>query len=123
MIYRIPAKEMVYLPITVPPPGFSVEVEGKGEVDRLGGLLDNLFENLLKNVSSLLFTRLLRPPELPGRDGEFDRSTSLGDFLVSFFMVVRKTFLEPLEIGGCSLTVMIRAKGKEGWVGLLCCTP
>ena len=59
------------LPITVPPPGFPVEVEGKGEVDRLGGLLDNLFDNLLKNVSSSLFTRL-RPPELPGRDGEFD---------------------------------------------------
>jgi len=62
----------MYLPITVPPPGFPVEVEGRGEGDRLGGLLDTLFENLLKNVSSSLFTRLLRPPEPPGRDGESD---------------------------------------------------
>ena len=62
----------MYLPITVPPPGFPVEVEGKGEGDRLGGLLKNLFETLLKNVPSSFFIWLLRPPELPGRDGEFD---------------------------------------------------
>ena len=62
----------MYLLITVPPPGFSVEVEGKGEVDRLGGLLDNLCENLLTNVFSLLFTRLRPPSELPVGEGESD---------------------------------------------------
>jgi hypothetical protein len=104
------------LPIGISLPGFPVEVEGKGEVDRLGGLLDDLSENLLKNV----FTRLLRPPsELPGGEGEFDWLTSLGVCLVRFFMVVRKTFFEPLEIGGCSLTVMIGTKGNEGWVPVL----
>jgi len=34
-------------------------------------------------------------------------------------MVVRKTFLEPSEICGCSLTGMIKAKGSEGWVAVL----
>jgi len=64
---------MGYLPIRVSPTGFPVEVEGRSEVDRLGGLLENLFENLLKSVSSSLFTRLLRPPsKLPGGGGEFD---------------------------------------------------
>jgi len=64
---------MGYLPIGVSRTGFPVEVEGRGEVDRLGGLLDNLLENLLKNVSSSLFTRLLTPPfELPADEGEFD---------------------------------------------------
>jgi len=64
---------MDYLPVGVSPAGFAVEVEGRGEVDRLAGLLDNLSENLLKNVPSSLFMRLLRPPsELPGGEGEFD---------------------------------------------------
>jgi hypothetical protein len=106
---------MEYLPIGVSPTGFPVEVEGRGEVDRLGGLLDNLFENLLNSVSSSLFTRLFRPPsDLPGGESEFLRLTSLGNILVRFFMVVTKPFLETLEICGCSLTVMITAKGDEG---------
>ena len=63
---------MGYLLMGVSPTRFPVEVEGKGEGDRLGGLLENLFETLLKNVPSSFFIRLLRPLELPGRDGEFD---------------------------------------------------
>jgi len=36
----------------VSPTGFPVEVEGRGVVDRVGGLLNNLFENLLKSAFS-----------------------------------------------------------------------
>ena len=61
---------MGYLPIAVSPIKFPVEVEGRGEVDRLGGLLDNLLESLLTNVFSSLFTRFLRPSELPGGGDE-----------------------------------------------------
>jgi len=72
-INQVPEEEMEYLPIGVSLTGFPVEVEGKGEVDRLGGLLDTLSESLLKNVSSSLFTRLLRPlSEPPGGEGKFD---------------------------------------------------
>jgi hypothetical protein len=70
---RVPAKEMEDLPIGVSLTGIPVEVEGKDKVDRLGGLLDTLSESLLKNVSSLLFARFLRPPsEPPGGEGVFD---------------------------------------------------
>jgi hypothetical protein len=72
LINRVPAEEMEYLPIRVSPTGFPVEVEGRGEVDRLGRLLDNLFENLLTNVFSSLFTRLRPPSGLPGGGGEFN---------------------------------------------------
>jgi len=64
--YRSGAEQMDYIPIAVSPTKFPVEVEGRGEVDRLGGVLDNLFESLLTNVFSSLLTRLLRPSELPG---------------------------------------------------------
>jgi len=66
-------QEMEYLLIEVSPIGFPIEVEGKAEVDWLGGSLDDLFENLSKNVPSAFFARLLRPPsELPGSEGGFD---------------------------------------------------
>jgi len=61
---------MEYLPIRGSPTVFPVEVEGRGEVDWLGGLPND--ENLLKNVFSPLFVRLELPSELPGGRGEFD---------------------------------------------------
>jgi len=57
LINRVPAEEMEYLPIRVSPAEFSVEVEWRGEVDWLGGLLDNLFENILTNFARLIRLR------------------------------------------------------------------
>ena len=91
---------MGYLLMGVSPTRFPVEVEGKGEVDRLGSLLNNLSESVLKNVPSLAVARLRPPSELPRGEGELT-SLPVGDVLVRFFMVlsiIRKTFLKPMDV-------------------------
>ena len=69
---------MAYLPIAVSSPRSTVEGVGRGDVDRLGRVLEDLWNKSRKKPKGLL-----RPPSEPAGG---DREALSGDFLGRFTM-------------------------------------